>query len=53
MFSITDTGRDVLQNESDHLASNDIDLWLGGTHLKTGVPIWRWDETAGKLRLGS
>jgi hypothetical protein len=49
-FSITDAGRDVLRNKIDYLENNDIDVWLGGTHLQTGAPIWRWDETAGKLQ---
>ena len=49
-FSITKTGRDVLQNRADYFDHNEIDVWLGGAHLQTGAPIWRWDDTAGKLQ---
>jgi hypothetical protein len=49
-FSITTAGRDVLQNRADYLDHNEIDVWLGGAHLHTGAPIWRWDDTSGKLQ---
>ena len=52
-FSITDVGRDVLHNRADYLENNEIDVWLGGAHLQTGAPIWRWDETNGKLQSAS
>ena len=52
-FSITNAGRDVLQNRADYLENNEIDVWLGGAHLKTGAPIWRWNEATGKLQSAS
>lgn len=40
----TDAGRAVLAGRADQLALNGIDRWLGGVHLKTPGPIWRWDQ---------
>jgi hypothetical protein len=49
-FAITSAGREVLQNRADYLDQNEIDVWLGGAHLQTGAPIWRWDDATGKLQ---
>jgi hypothetical protein len=40
---LTDAGRDVLAGRRDRVACG-IDRWLGGVHLRSGRPIWRWDE---------
>jgi hypothetical protein len=49
-FSITDAGLDILQNKTDYLDQNEIDFWLGGAHLQSGINVWRWNEAAGKLQ---
>jgi hypothetical protein len=41
---ITATGTDVLNNSQDQLALNGIDKWIGGVHLKSGSPGWRYNE---------
>jgi hypothetical protein len=46
---LTDAGRAVLTGRADHLALNGIDRWLGGAHLRTGGPIWRWNTAAQRL----
>lgn len=41
-FELTELGMDVLRNESDFIAENEVDFWLGGVHL-TNSDLWRWD----------
>jgi len=41
-FTLTETGRAVLNGESDFIALNGIDHWLGGVHLQS-ENLWRWD----------
>lgn len=41
--SLTDAGRDVLTGRRDRVACG-MDRWLGGVHLRTGAPMWRWDD---------
>ena len=48
--TLTELGREVLAGETDRLAVAPIDRWLGGMHLR-GDPDWRWDRTAGALRV--
>jgi len=40
---VTDQGRAVLAGQQDRITLCGIDRWLGGVHLRTGVPLWRWD----------
>lgn len=47
-LNLTEDGRAVLAGKADHAEINDIDRWLGGTHI-TGDTIWRWDRDAMKL----
>ena len=47
-LTITEIGRAVLTGKRDHTRINDIDRWLGGTHIM-GNEIWRWDRDAAKL----
>lgn len=47
-LSITDFGRAVLAGRADHAASNDIDIWLGGTHI-TNDCLWRRDTETHRL----
>jgi hypothetical protein len=49
-LSLTECGRRVLANEADASAFRDFDGWLGGVHLTKGKPIWRWNESAGRLQ---
>jgi hypothetical protein len=48
-LSLTDRGRQVLANEADASAFGEVDRWLGGVHLASGKPRWRWDESARRL----
>jgi hypothetical protein len=50
-LSLTESGRRVLANEADASDFRDIDGWLGGVHLTCGKPIWRWNESAGRLQV--
>jgi hypothetical protein len=43
--AVTDAGRSVLSGQLDRVAACGIDRWLGGVHLLTGSPMWRWDHT--------
>jgi hypothetical protein len=43
-MTLTDVGRAVLHGHRDWIATGGIDRWLGGVHLQTGAPIWRWDD---------
>ena len=47
-FMLTDAGHAVLAGQSDFIALNGIDLWLGGVHLRPGN-VWRWDEESRAL----
>lgn len=46
---ITDTGRAVLSGARDRVATCGIDRWLGGVHLQTDAPMWRWDDTRQRI----
>ena len=48
-FEITEAGRAVLSAESDFVAMNGVDAWLGGVHLLGKDDLWRWDDQEGKL----
>lgn len=43
-FKLTERGEAVLAGEADFIATNGIDLWLGGVHLCDKEGLWRWDE---------
>ncbi|MGI9387093.1 MAG: DUF1835 domain-containing protein [Methyloligellaceae bacterium] len=47
-LALTDLGRDVLAGTVDFAEHNDVDRWLGGTHL-TNDTLWRWDDDADEL----
>lgn len=47
--TISETGRQVLEGQADHIALNGIDRWLGGVHLEPGNTGWRWDRAAGRI----
>lgn len=46
--AITQAGREVLGGRRDR-ASADIDRWIGGVHLRTAEPLWRWDPAAARM----
>jgi RNA polymerase sigma factor (sigma-70 family) len=47
---ITPAGRTVREAKQDRIRLNGIDEWLGGAHLVTGGPLWRWDSEGKRLR---
>ena len=46
---LTPEGKAVLDGDLDHLQINEINRWLGGTHLKSGA-LWRWDAANAVLK---
>lgn len=46
---LTDAGVAVLSGRRDWLELLPIDRWLGGTHLRAGGPIWRWNAARRRL----
>ena len=49
LLTLTDLGSAVVAGAADALAGVAVDRWLGGTHLRTGGSLWRWDDAAGRL----
>jgi hypothetical protein len=43
-LELTVPGQSVLKGETDFIALNGIDLWLGGVHLHGENSLWRWNE---------
>jgi hypothetical protein len=41
---ITPIGREVLAGEKDHITLNGIDRWIGGVHLESDKPVWRFSD---------
>ena len=48
-LSITAFGRAVAAGDADHVATNGVDRWLGGTHLHGRDGVWRWDAAPGHV----
>jgi hypothetical protein len=46
---LTELGRSVLAGQGDWMQLHGIDRWLGGAHLSSHEPAWRWDETQGRV----
>jgi hypothetical protein len=42
--ALTETGRQVLAGNLNHVTLNGIDTWIGGVHLHPGGPSWRYDD---------
>jgi hypothetical protein len=42
-------GRELLRGNSDYVALNGIDRWVGGVHLKGEAVPWRFDSSGGYL----
>jgi hypothetical protein len=47
--TITEAGRNVIDNNADHIDLNGIDRWVGGVHLKGDRAAWRWDRASRRL----
>ena len=47
---LTQAGEDVFTRRKDHVNLGNLDRWLGGVHLRSGFPLWRWDSDAGCLK---
>jgi len=52
-LELTVRGRSVLNGETDFVALNGIDLWLGGVHLHDQNNLWRWNEPSRKIVFSS
>ncbi|HKE17578.1 MAG TPA: sigma-70 family RNA polymerase sigma factor [Kofleriaceae bacterium] len=50
-FSITDTGRAVLDGTADRVRRCGLDRWLGGVHLQGSGPMWRWNPDQQRIEL--
>jgi hypothetical protein len=48
-LAITSFGRAVVAGDADHVATNGVDRWLGGTRLHGRVDVWRWDAGVGRV----
>ncbi|HVE77393.1 MAG TPA: DUF1835 domain-containing protein [Gemmatimonadaceae bacterium] len=49
-IGITPLGRDVLAGRADWARLGGVDRWVGGVHLMSPEPGWRWDPGIGRLR---
>jgi hypothetical protein len=47
--TITEAGRDVVEERADHIDLNGIDRWVGGVHLNGDKAAWRWDRVSQRL----
>jgi hypothetical protein len=52
-FEISDFGEKIRRSEADFVSECGIDSWLGGVHLRSGAPMWRFDEQAGRVALAA
>ncbi len=50
---LTEAGVAVLSGRRDWLGMQPIDRWLGGTHLRSNGPIWRWNAARRRLESSS
>ena len=48
-IGLTHAGAAVSRGESDAVALNGLDRWIGGVHLTGNSVPWRWDRSAGTL----
>ncbi|MQX35431.1 DUF1835 domain-containing protein [Roseospira navarrensis] len=45
-WTLTDTGRRLLDGAADWAVLGGLDRWMGGMHLVSPAPAWRWDPDA-------
>ncbi len=50
-LAITQTGREVLQGETDWLSLHPPVRWVGGVRIDPSGPNWRWDEQRREVRM--
>ena len=50
-YSLTDTGRAILDGQLDCVTHYGLDRWLGGVHLQGRGPTWRWNPATARLEL--
>jgi hypothetical protein len=48
-LTLTEEGHAVLGGQADWMRLHGLDRWLGGVHLTGHEPVWRWDETQGRV----
>jgi hypothetical protein len=49
-LTITPLGRAVLAGNVDWLSLSPPERWLGGVHIATAPPCWRWEDRAATTR---
>lgn len=42
-LTLTESGRQILDGAADAARLNPVDYWLGGVHLHSDRPLWRWN----------
>lgn len=42
--ALTETGRQVLAGDLNHVTLNEVDTWIGGVHLHPDGPRWHYDD---------
>ena len=47
--TLTGEGQGVLAGDHDRVEMCGIDRWLGGVHLQSGGPMWRWDDARQRI----
>jgi hypothetical protein len=47
---VTPLGREVLAGRADWGRLGGVDRWIGGVHLASPEPAWRWDAAADRVR---
>ena len=52
-LALTDDGHRVLAGKTSAIDKIQRDVWLGGVALKSGSPMWMWDDDNSRLELVS
>jgi len=48
-LTLTDAGRSLVEGAANMIELNGLDRWYGGVRLRSGGPLWVWDEMPGRL----
>jgi len=51
-LELTAAGQAVLRGDEDRAAIVPLDRWIGGVHLTSPAPAWRWDRDTRRLHAG-
>jgi len=46
-WTLTETGRRLLDGTADWVPLGGLARWMGGTRLLSGQTVWRWDPEVG------